>query len=416
MLDAEARLNIWVGPVRSGKTIGSLIRFAEYCANGPEGVYLVVGKSHDTVLHNLVKPLWELFGYAAIEYNRGIGELRIFGRTCRVIGAPNELAESKIRGMTLAGAYVDEITVIPESFWKMLLSRLSVPGAKLFGTTNPDAPSHWFRKDYLVRSDELDMAVFENFRLEDNPGLDSHFVENLKAEHGPPGSVWYQRYILGKWVLAEGAIWSSFDSEKHVVSGHPGVLRWWLAIDHGTVNPFAALLMGEGSDGRIYVVREWRWDSKRQHRQLTDVDYSRRLREWLENGADNANPDREGKPLPMNIWKTFIDPSAAGFIRQVWEDDLPGVRAAKDETNNRRRDGLRWVNSLFGGDRLRIHESCEGLLEEIPGYVWDPKALERGEEEPLKQDDHSADALRYGVASTARIWRGWLGTFIEEEQ
>src|SRR5690606_28607513 len=135
-----ARLNVWTGPVRSGKTVGSLIRFAEFCATGPPGPFVVGGRTKDTVKRNVVDPLIEILGPHAVEYTAGTGELRIAGRLCYVIGANDQKAESKVRGLTASGAYLDEVTILPESYVRMLLSRLSVPGAKLFATTNPDAP------------------------------------------------------------------------------------------------------------------------------------------------------------------------------------------------------------------------------------------------------------------------------------
>src|SRR5690606_4293976 len=138
------------------------------------------------------------------------------------------------RGMTLAGAYGDEVTLWPESFFTMLLSRLSVPGAQFFGTTNPDSPGHWLKKRYLDRADELSLRRFR-FTLADNPALDPAYVEALKREYT---GLWYRRYILGEWVAAEGAIYDMFDPDRHVARELPEILHWWVGVDYGTTNPF----------------------------------------------------------------------------------------------------------------------------------------------------------------------------------
>lgn len=413
IIESTLRLNLWTGPVRSGKTFGSLVRFSEECAIGPPGNFLIAGKTERTVKRNVIDPLRDIIGPKAVQHTIGTGEVRIAGRLCYTAGAHNEGSQDRIRGMTLAGGYGDEITTWPESFWQMLLSRLSVPGAKLFGTTNPDAPAHWLKRNIIDRGADLDLRVFDNFRLEDNPGLDQAYVESLKAEYGPPGTMWYQRFILGRWVLAEGAIWSSFDREAHIDSRLPLIRDWYLAIDYGTTNPFVALLIGEGDDGRLWVAREWRWDSRARHGQLTDAQYSERLRQWLRDGADDLVPSSQGA-MPIAPRRVFVDPSAASFIRQLYYDQMPGITQADNTVS----DGLRAVNTLFGGDRLRIHPSCAGskitgesnLVSEIEGYIWDPKALERGDEQPLKTDDHGTDALRYAIMGLSTIWSRWIRT------
>ena len=414
---ANARLNIWEGSVRSSKTISSLLRWIAYVRTGPAGNLAMVGKTERTLKRNIIDPLTDMLGRSRCKANWGDGELMLLGRRIYLAGANDEKAQEKIRGLTLAGAYVDEVSVIPESFWSMLLSRLSIDGAQLFGTTNPDSPNHWLLKNYLQRAslwidhagklhrfdgpDRLDLARF-SFKLADNPTLSAAYIEALAREFT---GLWRLRFIEGLWVLAEGAIYDSFDPTPggpHVVSSLPKIDSWFLGIDYGTTNPFVALLMGIGAeevDGRlvdrVYVAREWRWDSKQRRRQMTDAQYSAALREWL------TNP-RSGELLPLE--RIFVDPSAASFIAQLWQDGWAGVTGA----NNAVEDGIRSVSTLLAADRLKIHESCVGLIGETTGYVWDPKASEKGEDKPLKIDDHGPDAERYGVMGMRRYWRHWL--------
>lgn len=416
---ANARINLWEGSVRSSKTISSLLRWVQYVIeDGPPGNLAMIGKTERTLKRNIIDPLIEMLGTTRCKYNQGEGELWICGRRIYVAGANDAKAEDKIRGLTLAGAYVDEVSVIPEGFWAMLLTRLSVEGAKVFGTTNPDSPVHWLMKNYLKRakvwlrhdgtvvvSDDptaLDL-VRMSFNLRDNPNLSPAYVAALEAEFT---GLWRKRFIQGLWVLAEGAVYDSFDPEpgKHVIRDTPtDVEAWVVAIDYGTTNPFVALLIAVCTD-RLVIAREWRWDSKERRRQLTDAQYSARLREWLDELDPPANDIPSTCPGARTPTLVVVDPSAASFIAQLYTDGWSGVRGAKNAVD----DGLRTTNTLLAGGRLQIHESCTGLIEEKAGYVWDPEALKRGVEQPLKIADHGPDAERYGCMGTRRWWRRWV--------
>ncbi|ARX85640.1 terminase [Streptomyces alboflavus] len=389
---ARARINIWHGSVRSGKTIASLLCFVLLIRRAPAtGLIVICGRSLQTIERNIIEPLQDpaLFGDVAdeVRHTRGATTATILGRVVHLIGASDARAEGRLRGLTAALAYVDEVTLLPEPFFVQLLARLSVPGAKLLGTTNPDSPRHWLKTGYLDRAGELNLCAW-HFRLADNPSLSPEYVADLAAEYV---GLWRRRMIDGAWVVAEGAIYDMWDEARHVVHVLPDMRRHWCGVDYGTTNPFSAILLGEGVDGRLYVCAEWRHDSRATHRSMTDAQYSRAVRAWL--AALGITPE----------W-TFIDPSAASFSTQMWQDGHPGLaRATNDVT-----DGIRSVSSLLAADRLLVHDSCEGLLSELPGYSWDPKATERGEDAPIKVDDHSADALRYVVHSTSHEWRHLL--------
>ncbi|MFG3118689.1 PBSX family phage terminase large subunit [Streptomyces sp. NPDC048197] len=389
---ATARINLWHGAVRSGKTIASLVAWLLAIAEAPpSGLIIVVGRSLQTIERNVFEPLQDpaLFGLVAqqVRHTRGATTATVLGRTVHLIGAADARAEGRLRGLTASLAYVDEATLLPESFWTQLLARLSVPGARLLASTNPDSPRHWLKVGYLDRAHELDLKAW-HFRLDDNPSLSPAYVAALAAEYV---GLWKRRMIDGAWVVAEGAVFDMFDEQQHVVDTLPDIRRFFLGIDYGTTNATSALLVGLGTDDRLYAAGEWRWDSRSAHRQLTDAQYSARIRAWL---------DEQGI---VPEW-TFVDPSAASFITQLWADGHPGVARA----NNDVLDGIRSTATALDSGLLRIHRSCSGLLDELPAYAWDPAASERGEDKPLKRDDHSCDALRYAVHSAAHEWRHLL--------
>jgi PBSX family phage terminase large subunit len=398
---ATARINLWHGSVRSGKTIASLLAFVIAVATaGPSGLIIICGRSLQTIERNVFEPLQDaaLFGPLArhVVHTRGSTTATILGRTVHLIGAADTRAEGRLRGLTAQLAYVDEATLLPEGFWTQLLARLSVPGARLFATTNPDGPRHWLKTGYLDRAGELNLRAW-HFRLADNPSLSPEYVTDLAAEYV---GLWRRRMIDGAWVVAEGAVYDMWDESRHVVSELPELRRFWAGIDYGTTNATSVILLGLGVDDRLYVCGEWRHDSRATNRQMTDAQYSEAIRKWF---REWSPPGHTGPPGVTPEW-VFVDPSAASFSTQVWHDGMPNLARAVNDV----RDGIRSTAAVLAAGRLLVHESCEGLLSELPGYSWDPKATARGEDAPIKVDDHSADALRYAVHSTAHEWRHLL--------
>jgi PBSX family phage terminase large subunit len=405
---AEARLNVWEGSVRSSKTVSSLIRWLKFVREAPAGNLMMCGKSERTLKRNIIDPLAEMLGTSRCRHIVGSGELWLLNRRVYLAGAHDERSKDKIHGLTLVGAYCDEISTWPESFWSMLLSRLSAEGAKLFGTSNPDSPAHYLNRDFLTRAslwmthagevlrtegdNQLDLARF-SFRLADNPHLPPAYIASLEREYV---GLWRKRFIEGMWVAAEGAVFDMWDEDRHVLDILPPIERWLaLSADYGTANPLHALLIGLGVDGCLYVTAEWRYESRKTHRQLTDAEYSQRLRAWLREVPIPAS--QLTGPVPQ-YW--VIDPSAASFIAQLNRDGVAPVGA-----NNDVLDGIRLVSTLLAMGKLKVHRSCQALISELPGYSWDDKAALAGEDKPVKINDHGVDALRYGVFSTRALWQ-----------
>lgn len=399
VVQATARINVWSGAIRSGKTIASLLRWMMYVATAPSsGRLVMVGRTRDTIARNLFSPLQDpaIFGDLAahVHYTAGATTAHILGREVDVIGANDVRAETRLRGLTCAGAYVDEATLIPAQFWTQLLGRMSVDGAKMFATTNPDNPAHWLRRDFILRAGALNLRHW-HFTLHDNPHLSDEYKAAISAEFV---GLWYRRFVLGHWIAAEGAIYDMWDERRHVVAQVPQIQRWLsLGVDYGQTNPFAAVLLGLGVDDRMYAVAEWRYDARQQHRSLTDPEYSERVRAWLDTmPIPGTDPVIEG----VRPEYVAVDPSAKSFRVQLSRDGLTPVQARNDVL-----DGIRNVSALLARDRLRVHRSCDGILAEVGGYAWDDEKAQKGLDVPIKADDHSLDALRYGVHTTEALWR-----------
>jgi PBSX family phage terminase large subunit len=395
--DSQGKINIWEGSIRSGKTIGSLWRWLEHIRHAPGGGQLVmIGKTLQALHRNVILPMQDAtqFGPLAqqVRYTQGAPQAVILGKPIHMIGASDARSEEKIRGMTGAGGYVDEATLVPELFWNQLMSRMSVPGAKIFATTNPDNPSHWLRRDYLMSGSQWVRSF--KFTIDDNPFLDPDFVESQKAMyHG----LYYRRFINGEWVAAEGAVYDMWDRERDVVDILPAIRQWLcISVDYGTSNPLHALLLGLGADEKLYVAAEWRYDGRANLAQLTDAQYADKLEAWL------ASEPVRGWPIIIpNYW--VVDPSALSF-----RTELRNRGIVQTEAVNKVLDGIRLVSNLMGKGKLKVHRSCQYLLDEIDGYSWDDRAALLGEDKPIKVNDHGADALRYAVNTTQRLWRPHL--------
>lgn len=380
--ESTARLNLWHGAVRSSKTINSIVRWLEFIRTAPPGDLLMVGKTERTLKRNILGPIQEMVGPSRFRHNVGTGEVFIFGRRIYTAGANDERSAGKIRGMTLVGAYGDEMTLWPEGFFQELLNRLSVKGAKFFGTTNPDSPFHWLKANYLDREGELNLRSW-HFELTDNPNLDPEYIESLKAEHT---GLWYDRMIRGLWVQADGVIYDQFDLEKQGYDAQeaPSFDSQAVAIDYGTQNPFAALLVGR-TGATSWVQRELYYSGREALKQRTDAEHADALLAWL------------GDVRPR--W-FIVDPSAASFIAELKSRGIHNVKPAVNDVI----DGIRTVSSNLTAGRLRIHRTaCPNLLKEFAGYVWDAKAAKTGTDKPVKTNDHALDALRYYCATIEGI-------------
>lgn len=402
---STARQNLWHGSVRSGKTISSIIAWLLFIRDAPPGDLLMVGKTERTLARNILGPIQAIVGPAAYRYNKGEGEASICGRRIYVAGANDERAEGKIRGMTLAGAYGDELTLWPESFYRMLLSRLSVRGARFFGTTNPDGPYHWLKVGTIDRAAELGIRAW-HFDLDDNPALDPAYVDALKREYGE-GTLWYKRFIDGLWVAAEGAVYDFFDETQHVLAAPPAEQpeRLVLSIDYGTSNATSAGLYGIWSQPTPAGLKALRldgyyYDGRATGRQKTDAEYATDLEE------------RFGDLKPR--LQVILDPSAASFRSELTRRGWRAWPAKNDVI-----DGIRTQAKMLRSGEYKLLDvpGNKQAIRDYGAYLWDAKAQARGEDKPLKQHDHTKDEERYALhtifggsttdANTAREVYGW---------
>lgn len=366
------RINLLEGSVRSGKTWISLVLWAFWVATMPkDGNYLMVAKTLTSLRRNCLDLLQELVGTKHFTYSLSKKEGRLFGRLIYLEGVNDARAESKIRGMTLQGAYCDELTLFTEDFFSMLLSRLSCSGAKLIATTNPDSPMHWLKVKYMDRAGELDMLILK-FLIDDNTFLDQEYVENLKKEYV---GVFYDRFIRGLWVVAEGLIYADVANGQGIVEPeNRQYVKRYISIDYGTLNPFSAGLYGL-CKGVWYRYDEYYYSGRETNRQLTDAEYYDKL---VELAGDR------------HVEAIIIDPSAASMVAEIKKRG--GIRVIK--ANNEVVDGIRETAKAFSRGQLKVTKNCSGAITEFSSYRWDDK---KQEDKPIKENDHAMDEIRYFV-------------------
>ncbi len=382
---SQVQINLWEGAVRSGKTVGSLVKYLMKIADGADdpGENVIIGRTKDTIYRNLIAPMQDAAMYGPwaehVKYNNGASTANILGQTVHIIGSSDVLAEKIIRGMTIKRSYVDEWTLVKPDFTNQLIARHSVAGAWCGGTTNPDGPRHDLKLNYIDRAAEMGHRIF-HFGLEDNRAhLPDGYIENLSRQYT---GLWNDRFIKGLWTMADGVIYETFDPARHVVDTLPAMQRVVaMGVDYGTTNPTRGHLIGLGVDNRLYVMAEWAPGGG------TTSTRSKSMRQFLD---ANQQPDY-----------IFVDPAAAEYKLQLRQDGFTNVANG----SNKVKAGIGVVNALLSTDRLLIHSSCTELLGEIPGYVWDSKAAEKGEDAPVKLNDHAVDALRYGVFSSRPMWQ-----------
>lgn len=378
------------GAVRSGKTsVMSLSFFLWGMGNFTDCAFAMCGKSVGAVQRNIVTPLLGvkyLQNQFDIKYNRadhviiarrGNRENRFY-----LFGGKDESSAALIQGITLAGVLLDEVALMPRSFVEQALARCSVSGSKLWFNCNPEGPEHWFRKEWILKLEKHN-ALHLHFVMDDNPSLD----EATKARYRAMFSgVFYERFILGRWVMSEGLIYDMFDPDKHTYTEGPPSLHFsgvrTIACDYGTTNPTVFLDIYD-YNGTIYVDREYRWDSREEHRQKTDEEYADDMEAFV---GDN----------PCAI---IVDPSAASFIAALRCRGMYVLPA-----DNEVLDGIRRTATLMQSGQLLVNKTCAGLIGELGTYLWDKKSCKMGIDKPLKERDHGADALRY-FTNSLPDWR-----------
>lgn len=380
------RLNFLSGSVRSGKTFISLIKWAFWVASMPEeSEFLMVGKTVTSLKRNCLNLLESFVGSDNFKYSTTNKMATLFGRTVYLEGANDERSEQKIRGMTLAGAYCDEVTLYPESFFNMLLSRLSVEGAKMWATCNPDSPNHYIKVKYIDR-DDLDCVTWE-FVLSENKFLPKEYVDNVSKEYS---GVFYNRFILGQWVRAEGVIYNKFASDysQFLLPDNydfSQIVLMTFGVDFGgTGSATTFVCTGFTRFFRNVVIME----AERHEEELTPDMLDKKYCEFVDMCCKKYN----------KFGYTYADSAEQILIRGL--RDASAKQRLKTTILNARKmpilDRIRLVLKLMGQGRFWVAKHCKTVIKALQDAVWDDKK----ENERLDNgtsDIDTLDALEYSI-------------------
>ncbi|TLQ08824.1 PBSX family phage terminase large subunit [Marinilactibacillus psychrotolerans] len=381
------------GAIRSGKTISmslSYVMWAMFTFNGQN--LGMAGKTIGSFRRNVffwLRLMLLARGYRVRDHRTdNMVEVTKNGKTnfFYIFGGKDERSQDLIQGITLAGMFFDEVALMPQSFVNQATGRCSVEGSKFWFNCNPDGPYHWFKTEWIDKLVEKNL-IYLHFTMEDNLSLS----EKIKARYRSMYSgVFYKRYIEGKWTVAEGVIFDMFNQAKHVYDQVVDYIfgENYISIDYGTQNATVFLLWQKDKEGIWNCTKEYYYSGREEKKQKTDKEF-----------ADDLIDFTKG----IKVKQVIVDPSAASFIAELKQKGF-NIKKAKNDVL----DGIRLVGTLLNEEQIKFHSSCKNTIKEFSAYIWDEKAADRGEDKPIKSNDHAMDAVRYFCYTILKKGSGWL--------
>ena len=370
------------GAVRSGKTSIIMWAFIDWAMREFNGQrFGICGKTVDSATKNIIIPFISMSlakerytmrwrrSDKLLEVRRGFTT-----NYFEVFGGKDESSQDLIQGRTFAGVLLDEVVLMPQSFVNQALARCSVDGAKLWFSCNPGSPQHWFYLEWIKKHKERN-ALYLHFEMADNPSLSEKTLERYRSQYS---GVFYDRYILGKWVLAEGLIYPMF-GQDNITDEIPESGEYYISCDYGTLNPFSTGLWCV-TDKKAVRIREYYYSGREKQSSKTDEEYYTEL-------------EKLAGELPVE--SVIVDPSAASFIETIRRHGRFSVRKAKNDVL----DGIVTTSRYIKSGQIQICSCCKDAIREFGLYRWDDKATE---DKPVKESDHAMDEIRYFCQTVLR--------------
>lgn len=386
------------GAIRSGKTVCMALAFVQWSMTTFDGQnFGMCGKTVGSFRRNVLSVLKQMLpsrGYQLSD--RRSENLLVISRKgvenyYYIFGGKDEGSQDLVQGITLAGVLLDEVVLMPRSFVEQATGRCSVAGSKFWFNCNPEGPEHWFKKEWIDKLEEKNMRYL-HFTQEDNLSLAEEVRARYRAMYT---GIFYRRYVLGEWCMAEGLVYDFFDKQLHVVQDPPTDGTWYISVDYGTLNPFSAGLWCVAG-GRAVRVAEYYYSGREKKAQMTDEDYYTKLEELA------------GDRVIHNV---VVDPSAASFIACIRQHGRFPVRKARNDVL----PGIRLTAAMLRAGIIRIGAGCTDAIREFGLYRWE----EKGEvDKVVKENDHAMDDIRYFCATVMRRdreARKILGGICDEE-
>lgn len=367
------------GAVRSGKTLCMSVSFITWAFSAfSDCSFALCGKTIASLRRNVVTvilPVLRELGFECSEkHSRNLIEISYGGVMNRfwLFGGKDEGSAALIQGMTLAGVLLDEVTLMPRSFVEQALARCSVDGSKLWFNCNPEHPMHWFHEEWVKKHREKN-CFYLHFTMKDNPSLTPSIIRRYEKLYS---GAFYERFVLGRWVAAQGCVYPMFSQEKHVVDPPDSFERYYISCDYGTVNPSSFGLWGENG-GKWYRIKEYYFNSRVEGSQRTDSEHYSAL-------CDLAGA--------LRIEAVIVDPSAASFIECIRRAGRFKVIPAQNDVI----DGIRRVSDCLKEQKILFSPECRDAIKEFGLYRWEENAVK---DAVRKENDHAMDDIRYFVST-----------------
>lgn len=360
------------GSIRSGKTVSMAVGFILWSMSRFNGqTFGICGRTIQSLRRNVIIHLsdWvppDLHIDEKRQENKlivsdGCGRENVY----YLFGGRDESSYTLVQGITLAGALLDEVALMPQSFVEQVTARCSVDGSKLWFNCNPGGPEHWFNKKWVLAAKEMN-ALHVHFTMSDNLSLAPKIRERYERMYT---GVFYQRYILGLWVLAEGLVYDF--GEANITDDCPEGAEYYISVDYGTRNPCSAGLWSITGDKAVRI-KEYYYSGRESNRNKTDEEHCDAI-EDLARG--------------YMIKRVIVDPSAASFITSLKKRKFKVLAA-----NNNVLDGIRRTATYLKDGNIKIHRSCVDSIREFGLYCWDEK---KNDDSVVKENDHAMDDIRY---------------------
>ncbi|MBE7128099.1 PBSX family phage terminase large subunit [Bacillus mycoides] len=372
------------GSIRAGKTVSMALSYVMWAMESFEGEnFGMCGKTIGSHRRNVITPLKKMLksrGYK-VKDHRSENMLSItkdgITNFFYIFGGKDESSQDLIQGITLAGCFFDEVALMVRSFVDQATGRCSVEGSKIWFNCNPAGPYHWFKLEWLDKRKEKNL-LHVRFTMEDNLSLSE---KTKKRYYKLYSGVFFKRYILGLWAAASGLVFDMFKEEVHKVDSiERNYVEYYVSCDYGTQNAMAYGLWGkciEGDKEVWYKIKEYHYSGRDTEKQKTDQEYYEDYEEFVGD-------------LPIK--GTVVDPSAASFIAVLMRNKRKVYKA-----RNNVKEGIGNVGIALNTGRAFFNDCCIETFKEFASYIWDEKAIQRGEDKPLKENDHHMDETRYFI-------------------
>ena len=368
------------GAVRSGKTFCMSISFIAWSFSRFSNMsFSMCGKTIRSLKRNVIIPLMKSLTELGFSYqlkkSENILEVTYNGVMNRfyLFGGKDEMSASLIQGITLAGVFFDEVALMPRSFVEQSLARCSVEGSTFWFNCNPEYPGHWFYREWIKKR-EIKNALYLHFEMEDNPSLSKKMIARYESLYS---GAFYERFVKGRWVAVTGAVYPFMDKDESFPDV-PNVEfeEYAVSCDYGTVNPASFGLWGR-YENVWYRIEEYYFNSRKEGYQKTDEEHYLSLKSLV-----------GGRKLRC----ITVDPSAASFIQVIKRHGEFSVVPAKNNVI----DGIRRVSTALKNGEIKICSTCRDSIREFSLYRWDEK---NGMDNPIKENDHAMDDIRYFVTT-----------------